>query len=175
MPAKKPTKASKKVTKKKVTKKKTTRKKRGPSLKQNPRCTLTQKIIDDFAAIVEKGNFRTTARQRLGISVFVYDRWIQAGHKQIRDHETGKRPNILLQGKLVKALDAAEGYVHGKMIEDILDSGSIQARQWYLEKRFNKLYSKNPNAHLDDESGQTITTDINEVLAEKLATLLGKK
>ena len=141
--------------------------------RQSPRCILTQKTIDEFAKIVGRGNFRQTARQRLGISVATYDEWIRAGKKQIRDVEKGKRKQILLQGRLCLALDSAEGFVHGKMVEDILESESIPARQWYLERRFSKQYSRNPNAHIDDETGQELKIDAAELLLDKLKTVLG--
>ena len=113
------------------------------------------------------------ARQRLGVSVSTYDKWIKSGRKQIREVESGKRKSLLLQGKLLIALDEAEGFVHGQMVEDILEKGSIQARQWYLERRFNKLYSRNPAAHLDDETGKEVKIDATALLAEKLKVLLG--
>ena len=141
--------------------------------RQSPTCSLTQAIIDEFTRIVKRGNFRQVARQRLGISVATYDRWISAGKKQIREVEQGKRKQILLQGKFVIAMDAAEGFVHGKMVEDILESGSIQARQWYLERRFNKMYSRSPAAHTDDETGKDIKIDAGELLLDKLKTVLG--
>jgi len=139
---------------------------------QHPTCKLSTKIIEDFVAIVEKGNFRSVARQRLGISVSTYDKWISTGRKQIRDFESGRRKHLLLQGKFVLALDEAEGRVHGQMVEDILDKGSIQARQWYLERRFNKLYSRNPAAHIDDETGKEVQVDAAALLAERLKALV---
>ena len=39
-------------------------------------------------------------------------------------------------------------------------------------RRYNKLYSKNPNAHVDDETGEESKVDALEILAEKLRTLL---
>jgi len=169
--AKKPTKKpSKKPTKKPARK----RKDYGPltwrAYNQSPACKLTQKILDDFCEIVRQGNFRYVACQRLGISVSMYKNWMESGRRQIRDMEAGERPNLLLQGKLLIGLNEAEGFVHGEMVEDILQSGSISARQWYLERRFNKLYSTNPNAHTDDESGETV--DAVELLRDRLKTIL---
>jgi len=40
---------------------------------------------------------------------------------------------------------------------------------WFLERRWNKLYSRNPNAVIDDETGETIKRDMVAQLAEKLA------
>lgn len=142
---------------------------------QHPTCKLSQKIIDEMCAIVRKGNFRTVARQRLGISTSTYDDWVQSGKRQIREVERGERKNLLLQGKLVLALDEAEGIVHGQMVEDILEHGSIQARQWYLVRRFNKLYSLNPNAHIDDETGRTEKADSGAALLERLLTAKGEE
>lgn len=138
------------------------------SEKQHPSCKLTAKLVEDICAVVRKGNFRYVALQRLGISRHTYDQWMTVGRKQIRDYEAGRRRNILMQGKLVLALDEAEGVVHGQMVEDILEHGSIQARQWFLERRFNKLYSRNPNAHIDDESGKEEKVDHAALLLERL-------
>lgn len=145
------------------------------SNKQHPSCKLTAQVIKEFAAEVERGNFRQVARQRLGIPVWTYNSWIAAGKKQLTEYTQGKRKKLLLQGQFVLALDRAEGYVHGQMVEDILEHGSIQARQWYLERRFNKLYSRNPNAHVDDETGEEHKVDGATVLAEKLAQLFGEE
>jgi hypothetical protein len=140
---------------------------------QAPTCKLTEELIAKMAEIVRKGNFRMVALQRLGISKNTYSKWMEVGRKQIRDVEQGRRKAVLLQGKLVIALDDAEGFVHGRMIEDILKSDNVAARQWYLERRFNKLYSRNPAAHLDDETGETVKIDASALLAEKLAQLVG--
>ncbi len=61
---------------------------------------------------------------------------------------------------------------HQLLLQDVIGSDSVQAKQWFLERRYNKLYSKNPNAHVDDETGEESKVDALEILAEKLRTLL---
>lgn len=162
---------AKKKTSKKATKKKRGRTKGDKNSVQHPATKLTKKIIDEMCAIVAKGNFRQVACQRMGITPGTYRTWTQAGRKQLREFEQGERTYLSMQAQLVIKLDEAEGYIHGQMVEDILNHGSIQARQWYLERRFNKLYTKNPNAHTDDETGETVTIDPIAVLAARLKEL----
>lgn len=157
---------------KKTTKKGTPKKKRDAN---SPTCKLSQKLIDEMVAIVEKGNFRTVACQRLGISPNTYRGWQQAGQKQLREVESGIRKEPLLQGKLIIALDRAEGYVHGRMVENVLENGTVRDQQWFLERRFNKLYSRNPNAHRDDETGEDHKLDARQELAEKIQRILEGK
>lgn len=142
--------------------------------KQHPLCKLTEGVLKQFVEEVRRGNFRTVARQRLGISQSTYDQWMRTGRKQIREYHQGKRSKLLLQGRLVIELDRAEGYIHGQMVQDILEQGSIHARMWYLERRFRKLY--NPHAiATDDETGKEIEVDASSLLADKLKALLPPK
>lgn len=137
-------------------------------LQQSPTCKLTEELIKEFAEILQLGNFRYTAMQRLGITRHTYSEWISAGRKQIKEFEQGLRPELLAQGKFVLACDEAEGWVHGRMIEDILSSPSIPARQWYLEHRFPKLYNKGATS-LDDGTQEETKVDPVALLAEKIA------
>lgn len=162
---------AKKTSKKKATKKKPGRPKGRKNSKTRIDTKLTEKIIQDLYDIVRRGNFRYVACQRLGITRGTYTNWTQTGRKQLREFEKGERTYLSLPAKLVLKLDEAEGYVHGEMVEDILEQGSIQARQWFLERRFNKLYSRNPNAHTDDETGEEVTIDPIALLAERLKEL----
>jgi len=138
----------------------------------SPTCKLTPKILKDLCDIVRKGTFRYVACQQLGITVVQYGNWMKVGRQQIADFAAGKIPAIAIQGEMVIELDKAEGFVHGKIVQNILESNSIPAMQWYLEKRFNKLYTSNPNVIKDDESGEDVHIDGAAILAERLATLL---
>ena len=52
---------------------------------------------------------------------------------------------------------------------DVIEAEDPKCKMWFLERRWNKLYSKNPNAKIDDETGETIKNDLLAQLADKLA------
>ena len=158
-----------KLTKKtKSTKKKTTKKK---VYKGGTRLTLTQELVDQLAEIVGKGNFRYVARGRCGIPEKTFENWLSRGRKELRELQAGRRKSVTLKADLVMALDKAENEIHSQIIEDVLASDNLKIKVEYLYRRYGKLYSKNPNAH-DDDTGETVSVDPLELLAEKLGQFL---
>lgn len=147
--------------------------------KMSATLTLTQKTIDELAAIVGQGNFRYVARGKLGIPEGTFKSWLSRGRLDLRESEAGKGRSNSLQAKLVQALDRAESIVHAKVIENIMaldasDPRNVKIQLEFLFRRYTKLYSRNPNAH-DDESGSTFpATVVNplEALADKLAPFM---
>jgi hypothetical protein len=135
--------------------------------------SLTEDLVKKACAIVEAGNFRTIAFQRLGISKNTWASWIQRGKKEIREFDAGKRDKLTVKATLVRELDAAEARCHQRLLQDVVDSEDPRVKTWFLERRYGKLYSRNPNAHVDDETGTEVKLDANQVLAEKLGQLLG--
>jgi len=123
--------------------------------------------------IVARGNLRQTACQRLGISKNTYSKWMEAGNRQLRDHEHGRRKTLLLQAKLVVSLREAEARVKEQITENILEGKNLQAQMWFLERRFSKEFSRNPAAHVDDETGEEVRVDAAQLLADRLAQLIG--
>ena len=128
--------------------------------------TLTDRVIEEAAAIVGAGNFRYVAFQRLGIPVATFQAWIRKGLKDRRDGSDSK------QADLVRALDMAEGECHAQLLQDVLSADDPRLKMDFLRARYNKLYSNNPNAHLDDETGEMIKREAAEILAEKLSRFL---
>lgn len=153
-------------------KKKKGKKKVGPRHKLNPTCKLTKDVMDKFVKIVGEGNFRQTACQMLGIKRWTYCSWIAAGNKQLRDYADGKRKNILIQGQFVQALEKAEAEAHISVLKDVKNSSDVKAKMWYLSRRYNKQYSLNPNAHLDDETGEEVKADTGMAIFERLVAAL---
>jgi len=128
--------------------------------------TLTDRVIEEAAAIVGAGNFRYVAFQRLGIPVATFQAWIRKGLKARREGVDN------IQAKLVRALDMAEGECHAQLLQDVLSADDPRLKMDFLRARYNKLYSNNPNAHLDDETGEMIKREAAEILAEKLSRFL---
>lgn len=139
-----------------------------------PTVALTEDLIKRACEIVGRGNFRTTAMQMLGVPRHAWSSWINRGRKEIRDFLDGKIEQVSMQAVLVQSLEKAESEVHSDIIRDVLLSDDIKAKLWYLERRYNKLYSRNPNAHVDDESGEDSPIDPVAMLAERLEELLNK-
>ena len=137
--------------------------------------TLTDELVDKACAIVEAGNFRYIAAQRLGISRTTWISWLARGRRELKEAEEGKRDRLTVKASLVVKLDAAEARCHQRILQDVVDSDNVQAKMWFLERRYNKLYSKNPNARIDDESGEEVELDASQILAEKLLQFLEPK
>jgi hypothetical protein len=83
-------------------------------------------------------------------------------------------PSLLhtLQSTLCLRLDVAEGKMHADILEDVLSSKDPKVMLEFLKRRFNKQYSNNPNAHVDDETGKTEKIDVHALLADKLRALV---
>ena len=135
---------------------------------------ITREIVEAAGMLVRSGNFRYVARQSLGLPGNIWENWILRGNREIDNYCAGKRQTVTLYGLFVVELDHAEADVHAKIVRDIMAPDTpINAKLWYLERRYNKLYSRNPNAHIDDESGKTIEIDVEQVLIERLQALIG--
>jgi hypothetical protein len=163
-PPRKPA-AKKKATKKKAVKKKSTQ-------MESLNLSLTDDILREACQIVEAGNFRYVAAQRLGVPASTWNSWLHRGKKELREYASGKRDHVTVKASFVRELDKAEARCHQRLLQDVITSDSIQAKQWFLERRYNKLYSKNPNARIDDETGEETKVDALEILADKLRTLM---
>lgn len=156
--------------KKKAAKKKATRKRATPQEAVN--LSLTDDLVREACRIVEAGNFRYVAAQRLGVPASTWNSWLHRGKKELREFASGKRDHVTVKATLVRELDKAEARCHQRLLQDVVESDSVQAKQWFLERRYNKLYSRNPNARIDDETGEETKVDALEILADKLRTLM---
>lgn len=144
----------------------------------NPRSLqLTADMVDEMARIVRGGNFRYVAAQRLGVPTRTLQSWLLRGRKEIRRFEEGRvdESDLTLKAALVWALDEAEALAHQDILADVVHSESVQAKMWFLERRYNKLYSRNPNAVVDDEHQDTYKVDAVQLLAERLKELAEDK
>ncbi len=153
-------------------KKKTSSKKAARKIKDRFDLDITPELIRKMARIVEAGNFRYVACQRMGISQNTFSTWIRKGNKERREYEAGRQDWVSSRVLLIEALEEAEGKCHSRLLQDIVSSDNLTAKMWYLERRYNKMYSKNPNAKIDDESGETIKIDATAILAERLSQLI---
>ena len=136
------------------------------------RIELTENIITQMADIVRAGNFRYIAAGAVGSSIEQLRNWIRSGNTQIRQLEKGKRQKLGLEGLLVKALEAAEAECHVILLQDVRDSEDVRAKMWFLERRWNKLYSRNLNATIDDATAKEQKIDVRAVLLEKLQDIV---
>ena len=143
---------------KKKTAKKTARERK---IKDRFDLAIDADLVKKLSKIVEAGNFRYVA--------------IRKGKKELRDFESGRRDWVSTRAILVEELEKAEGKCHARILQDIVSSDNLNAKMWFLERRYNKMYTKNPNAKIDDESGETIKIDAASLLAEKLSQLMGEE
>jgi hypothetical protein len=167
------------------TKRKTKRKRAsGGKHGQHLNTKLCKEIIDQVVEIVEKGNFRTHAFARININYHTWWNWITRGKQEIKEFNDGKRPieKLTLKSELVMRLEKAEAEVAMEMNQDIRSAREsdgrpdIKARTWFLERRFSKLYARNPNATVQgEESEPESQARGRDVLLGQILKALGRK
>ena len=130
--------------------------------------TLDDAKIDKIAAILDRGNFRYVVQQRLGISPRTFGSWVEKGKRDRLRREAGELQDSIYC-RFIDRVEDAEAKAHQRLLQDVIEADDPKCKMWFLERRWNKLYSKNPNAVIDDETGETIKRDMVAQLAEKLA------
>lgn len=141
-------------------------------------CTLlSEDLIDQFCALVAKGNFRFFACTKLRVSRYTFNEWIAKGNKHLKEIMEGKRdPNdVSLFALLVQELERAEAEAHDNILSNVLESKDVKAQQWFLERRYPKLYRAYPQRRLDDEEMAEEDVDAVALLSDKLKQLMEKE
>lgn len=138
---------------------------------------LTDELIEKVAAVVQRGNFRKTAFAQLGIPKKTWVHWMRVGKAVRADQPTPNGESEAhgeLCAELVRRLEMVEAQVEDDLLVDIQEKAKQdwRAGAWYLERRHNKKYSRNPHAHWDDEEAVEVKIDAKEMLREKLERLL---
>jgi len=140
---------------------------------KGPAPPLDDELIEKVFNLIRAGNFRYIAAAACGVNIGTWQKWIRVGSAQIREHaESGS--DLHKEAHLVRAIEKAEADTHNDIIQDVLLGDNMQAKLWYLERRYNKLYNKNPNSRIDDESGETIKLDAASIIAERLRQFIEK-
>jgi hypothetical protein len=135
--------------------------------------TLTEDILQEAVKIVRQGNFRYVAAARVGVPFNTWNGWIKRGRNELKDYANGiGDEELTIKARLILELDRVEAECHAQILEDVANSDNVTAKMWFLQRRYNKLYSKNPNAHLDDETGEMVHRTASDILAEKLLQFL---
>jgi len=130
--------------------------------------TLDDAKIAKIVGVLERGNFRYVAHQRLGISARTFFSWVEKGKRDRKLRESGELEGSIYC-RFIDAIEEAEAKAHQRLLHDVIEAEDPKCKMWFLERRWNKLYSKNPNAKIDDETGETIKNDLLAQLADKLA------
>lgn len=134
---------------------------------------LTPALIAKLAEIVGDGNFRLVASQACGIARGTWHKWITTGNRDLKKLETGQIKEPTIHSKLILALEKAEADAHITLVQDVLLCGDSKLKLDFLRRRYTKLYSMNPNAVVDDETAEVEKVNGAEILAGRLAQLLG--
>jgi hypothetical protein len=137
---------------------------------------LTEEVIEKICCLVAKGNFRYFACSKLGVNKHTFQQWITVGNKQVKDFSEGKlqESELGLQAILVQELEKAEADAHDNILSNILDSKDVKAHQWFLERRYPKLYRAYPQKRLDDEEMEESDVDAVALLADRIKAITGK-
>lgn len=131
-------------------------------------CTLTESLMFEIVEIVEKGNFRKVAAQRVGVPPVTLYSWIHRGKRYIKQGNTDR-----LQAQLAMRIEKAEAKAHQEILADVLDTGDAKVKLTFLRLRYPREYNFNPNAHVDDETGQESRSTLAEQIKEKLRLFSG--
>ncbi len=135
-------------------------------MKPGPPSSLTPDLLGLVCDEIKKGNFRYVAFARAGIPKDTWTTWVVKGNKQ------RKKGEVTIYTEMLLALEAAEATMHSGILTDVLATGTARDKLEFLRLRFNKLYNKNPNARIDDETGAEENVSGTELLAEKLAAFV---
>ena len=143
---------------------------------------LSLEIVEDFCAKIRRGNFRYVAAQAIGFDHRQIYRWLKIGQNYDEDHPDDRPdPKKFEKGEheykcwyLFVETIKAEGFMHDQCMMDILQSDNMAIKMRFLERRFNRLYSNNPNAWIDDSDGSVTKVDGQTVLAERIAAMLAR-
>jgi len=143
---------------------------------------LTIEIVDDFTAKIRRGNFRYLAAQSIGFDHRQIYRWLKIGQNYDEDHPDSRPDREAFDQAdheykcwhLYVETIKAEGLMHDQAMMDILMSDNAAIKMRFLERRFNRLYSNNPNAWVDDSDGSVTKIDGSTVLAERIAAMLSR-
>jgi hypothetical protein len=146
---------------------------------EKPRSSkLSRDIIMDVCEVVMRGNFRKTAFALVGIPHHTWKHWMLVGKACIAGRPTPGNSNPSQEHKdlcveLVQRLDHVEALVEDEALNDVRTAAKQdwKAASWYLERRHNKKYSRNPAAHWDDEEAVEVKIDAKAVLRDKLDRL----
>ena len=151
-----------------------------------PKLSLTPKLIGQVCKTIARGNFRYVAFGLEGISKGTWSSWVKRGQKELRKLEAGTlKTDPSLKVDLIRALIKAEARMQCELLENVLECGKNEDewrhkdRQWkFLLRRFPKEFSRNPNAHTDDEYGDETfeepKIDASALLASKIQELLDR-
>ncbi len=131
--------------------------------------TLCEDLIAEFAASMAKGNFNQISYKRAGISQGQFYSWMRKGKKDHDRFERGLEEKLSLEGQLMVVLGVAEGAIHTALLEDILSCDDPKLKLEFMRLRWPHLYSKNPSAHIDDDTGKEEKVSGFDVLVRKLS------
>ena len=136
---------------------------------------LTTKLIEKVAAKLLLGNYRMTAFAMVDVPRRTWQEWIQKG-KAVRD-ETKEDPDAhhLLCAELVMQVERSEALALSKIIGDVATSDDDRVKMTFLERRYNKMFSRNPNAVIDEEAGEESELVPRDILAAKIADIVTRR
>ena len=118
------------------------------------RRTLTEGLIKEISESVAAGNFNKLAIARCGLDEVQFYEWMRKGKRDNDRFQSGKEKKLTMEAELMLVLGVAEGALHTALLEDILSCDDPKLKLEFMRLRWAKLYSKNPNAHVDDATGE---------------------
>ena len=140
--------------------KRKTRKEPRKTAKLRSHCRCTPTLIAKVCKIVSAGNFRTTAFASLLVPHPTWSRWIHEGRKELHEWSEGQREakNMSPYADLVLSIEQAEGKCTIGLVKNVTESETedgrpdVRSREWFLSRRYNKLFTANPAVIVDGEA-----------------------
>jgi len=134
---------------------------------------LTRAFIVEFCKQVRRGNFLRVAANRLGVSEQTCWQWRSDGRRELAEYEAGRRDTVSLRVLFLVEGDRASSDLHDRLIVDVLSSDDPKLKFEFMRRRWGKIYSANPNATEDPETGEEHTIDAVSLLLERIEALKG--
>lgn len=134
---------------------------------------LTSDMVERFCDEIRKGNYLEVAAHRLGFTKGQMYKWRHRGRKELEELEKGERESVTLCAVLTAEADRASADLHDALIQDVLACDDPKLKFEFMRRRWSKIYSGNPNAVEDPDTGETQQVDVAAMLLEKLSALRG--
>lgn len=140
------------------------------------RGSLTMHMVRQLCEIVGRGNFRTTAREKLSIPLETWKKWLRFGRIEHEELVAGTRfqKDLSPPYYLYVGLKAAENEAHDTVLTNVVNCDSPAVQLEFLKRRWPKLYNNVNNVAIDDETQEEVKIDATAMLLEKLSALIDK-
>lgn len=136
---------------------------------------LTEAIITAMCEIVKIGNFRKVAAASVGMPTRSMYTCLKRGQEENEKILAGDQDaKATIDGDFAIRFAQAEAEAESTMVKSITSCDNPAIQLAFLRCRHGVRYNNNPNAHLDDETGNSERKDLMSSVLERLACFIPK-